>query len=213
LSSVDDVVACLIAQHACRVDDIVASEAPRALELFRLLGRDPASELACLAAGADGSGAELGAAKGKLAVKCQKAIVSAGAKFASVTAKLTQKCLGLVYACVQVKPTDPKCLPKAVATCRKQLDRLHAPGSGAGAKLAAAIAKGCGKDPLALADLLDAAGLGFAALGGDCAALGVPSLTTVDDVVTCLERRHVCRVEQMLETEMPRAAELLSVAP
>jgi hypothetical protein len=41
----------------------------------------------------------------------------------------------------------------------------------------------------------------------------VPSLTTVDDVVTCLERRHVCRVEQMLETEMPRAAELLSVAP
>lgn len=213
MSSAGDVADCVIAQHACRVDDMLAGEVPRADELFRLVGHDPASELTCLVPGADGASADLGAPKAKRAVKCQLAIQGASAKFASFTAKLTQKCLGLVYACVQTKPTDPKCLPKAIGTCQKQLDRLRAPGKGAGAKLAATITKNCSKDPLVVGDLLDAAGLGFEALRGECAALGVPSLATIADLVDCLERRHVCRVEQMIETEMPRAGELLNVVP
>jgi PKD repeat protein len=211
LASASDVVDCLLAQHRCRVEDLVASETPRAIELLALAGRDPNVEFPCLAAGADGGGGDLAGVRGKLAVKCQKGIGKAGAKFASVKAKLTQKCSSVVYACVQVKPTDPKCLPKAAATCRKQLAKLRAPGTGAAAKLAAAITKSCGKAPFALADLLESGGLGFAALGGECAALGVPSLDSLADVSSCLERRHTCRVEQMIETEMPRVEELLEV--
>ncbi len=213
LASASDVADCLVAEHGCRVEDLVASEVPRAVELLRLAGRDPTVEFPCLAAGADGAGADLGTAKGKLAVKCQKAIGKAGAKFASVKAKLTQKCSSAVYVCVQVKTTDAKCRPKAEATCRKQLAKLTAPGKGATAKLAAAITKSCTKAPLALTDLLEDDGLGFAALGGECAALGVPSLGSLADVSTCLERRHTCRVEQMIETEMPRVVELLDVSP
>ena len=213
LTSANDVVDCLVAQHECRVEDLVASEVPRAVELFRLAGRDPRVELPCLVAAADGAGADLGAAKGKLAVKCQKAIGKAGARFASVKAKLTQKCLSAVYVCVQVKPTDAKCRPKAETTCRKQLAKLTAPGKGATAKLAAAITKSCTKAPLGLADLLENGGLGFAALDGECAALGVPSLGSLADVSTCLERRHTCRVQQMIETEMPRVEELLEATP
>ena len=213
LTSASDVADCLVAQHECRVEDLVASEVPRAVELLRLAGRDPTVELPCLVAGADGHGGELGAPRGKLAVKCQKGIGKAGAKFAAVEAKLTQKCSTAVFACVQVKPTDPKCIPKATAICRKQRAKLTAPGTGAAGKLAGAIAKSCSKAPLALADLLESGGLGFAALDGECAALGVPALGSLADVSTCLERRHTCRVRQMLETEMPRDEELLDVAP
>jgi hypothetical protein len=211
LTSAADVADCLIAQHRCRVEDLVASEVPRAVELLRLAGRDPNVEFPCLVAGADGASADLGTVKGKLAVKCQKGIGKAGAKFASLKAKLTQKCLSAVYVCVQVKPTDPKCRRKAAATCTKQLTKLTAPGKGAAAQLAAVITKGCTKAPFALADVLANGGLGFGALSGECAALGVPSLGSLADVSTCLERRHACRVNQMIETEMPRVEELLDV--
>lgn len=213
LESASDIADCVVAQHGCRVWDLLASEVPRAAELLRLAGRDPAAEFPCLPAGADGAGGELGARKGRLAVSCQKAIAKAGAKFASVTEKLTHDCLRAVYACVQVKPADPKCLPKAVASCEKKRDRLDAPAKGAAAKLTAAIAKSCAKDPLVLADLLEDAGLGFGSLADECLAFGVPSLDSVGSVSACLERRHACRIEQMLETEMPRLVELLSCVP
>ncbi|MEO6025233.1 MAG: hypothetical protein ABIR79_00005 [Candidatus Binatia bacterium] len=41
LASASDVAACLIAQHECRVEDLIASEVPRAVELLQLAGRDP----------------------------------------------------------------------------------------------------------------------------------------------------------------------------
>jgi hypothetical protein len=166
-----------------------------------------------LGAGADGAGGDLGPVKGKLAVKCQKGIGKAGAKFASLKAKLTQKCASAVYACLQVKPMDKKCRPKATATCQKQLAKLTAPGKGAAAKLAVAIAKSCTKAPLALADLLADGGLRFTARAGECAALDVSSLDSIGALSTCLERQHTCRVEQMIEAETPRLDELLDLAP
>ncbi len=63
-----------------------------------------------------------------LTVKCQQAIAKADAKFASAKAKLVQKCAAGVYACLQLKPADPKCRTKAGATCTKQLAKLTAPG-------------------------------------------------------------------------------------
>ncbi|MEO7436056.1 MAG: hypothetical protein ABI080_11290, partial [Candidatus Binatia bacterium] len=83
----------------------------------------------------------------------------------------------------------------------------------AAAKLAATIAKSCTKPPFTLADVLESGGLGFAALSGECAALGVPALDSLANVTTCLEHRHTCRIQQMLETEMPRIEELLDLAP
>lgn len=118
-----------------------------------------------------------------------------------------------VYTCVQVKPTAAKCRLKAAATCSKQRAKLTSPGTGAAAKLAAAIAKSCTKAPFALTDLLADGGLRFTARAGECTALGVPSLGSLAEVSTCLERQHVCRVEQMIETEMPRVEELVDLTP
>ena len=104
LASASDITDCLLAQHECRVENLLSSEVPRARELLELAGRDPRVEFPCLAASPGASGGDVDATKAKLAVKCQKAIGTAGAKFAALKAKLTQRCLGAVYACVQVKP-------------------------------------------------------------------------------------------------------------
>ncbi len=213
LESASDVAACLIAELRCRTENLVADEMPRAAELFGRIGRDPTSELPCLGPAAVGARGDLGAAKGKLATKCQKAIAKGSAKFATAKTKATQKCANAVYSCVQVRTSDAKCRSKATTTCHKQLGKLVEPRSGAAAKLASAISKACGKAPLDLADVLGDAGLGFAELSSDCAALGIPSLTSLADVTSCLERQHACRVEQMIETELPRIEELLEPAP
>lgn len=213
LDSAGDVADCLVAQHECRAANLVAAAAPRAAELLRLLGRDPVAELPCLGTGVDGAGVGLGTIATKGAVGCQKAIGKASAKFAATTAKGTHACLGAMFACIQTKPTDAACLAKATAACRKRLAKLAAPGQGAGAKLAASVAKACTKAPLIVEDLLGAEGLGFAGLQGTCSALAVPALDSVDALATCLERAYACRVRQLLDVEMPRAAELLDAVP
>jgi hypothetical protein len=124
--------------------------------------------------------------------------------------KLAQKCAGAVYGCLQQKPGDAKCPPKAAKTCAKQIAALTAPGKGVAAKLEGAIVKACTKAPLAVGDLLAASGLGFAARAGASAALGVPSLASVAHVASRLERHHECRVEQMLESQTPLLDELLA---
>ena len=67
-----------------------------------------------------------------------------------------------------------------------------------------------GRDPTAELPCL---GEGADGHGGDLGAPGVSVLGSLVDVSTCLERRHTCRVQQMIETEMPRVEELLDVAP
>jgi hypothetical protein len=210
LTSVSDVITCVLAEHACRAENLVGSRVPRAAELLRFAGRTPATELPCLDAPAEGAGANLGV-RGKAIVKCQQAMAKAGAKFASAKSKLVQKCAASVHACLQTKPGDAKCLPKAVKACGKGFAKLTAPVKGVTAKLAASIAKPCTKAPLELADVLGASGLGFAALGGECSALGVANLDSIAAIADCIARRHECRVDQMLENELPRLRELLAV--
>jgi hypothetical protein len=213
LASAGDVADCLVAQHACRVANIVAGEFPRAAELLRFADRDPSVDLPCVTAGAETSGGGFDGAKGKLAIKCQNGIAKAGTKLAAARTKVTQKCLAGLYACVQLKPSDGECHRKADAACRKALAKLNAAGPGAAAGLAATIAKSCGTTPFGIADVLAVNGLGFTAQAPACAALGVPALGSLADVSTCLARQHVCRVGQLIETEMPRADELLGAQP
>ncbi len=213
LLTASDVADCVVAQHACRVEDLVATQVPRAAELVSFAGHDPAVELPCLAAGANGGGSNVAETLRKATVKCQQGIGKAGAKFASAKAKALQKCANAVYACLQVKPSIAKCRQKAATTCTKQLTKLMAPGTGAIAKLTATIAKSCTKAPLTPAEVLGSSGLGFTGLGSECEALGAPALDSVGAVTTCIELEHRCRIQQMLETEMPRLEELVNIAP
>jgi hypothetical protein len=54
-------------------------------------------------------------------------------------------------------------------------------------------------------------GLGYDTLQSTCRVLGVPGLTSLDDVSECLVRQHVCRADQLLTSQTPRAHELLAV--
>lgn len=211
LESVDDVVACTGSLHACRAQAMVAMQFPRAVELFDFAGSSSGA-FACLAAGADGGGAGAGDPKveGKRAVRCEKALAKAGAKFASGKLKLVQKCVLGVSKCMQEKNADPKCLPKARKTCTKQTAKLTGP-KGLEQKLAATVAKACNDPGLGVALTRAAGGIGFDARADECAGLGVTGLAAVADVATCLNRQHECRVEQALEAELPRYRELLTL--
>lgn len=208
LATPGDVAACVVAEHACRAENLVGGQYPRADELLAFVGRDADAQFPCLGAGSGGGDRD---DRAKAVVKCTGTIAKAAAKFASARGKTVQKCAASLHACVQVKPADAKCRTKAGAGCVKQFAKLTAPGKGAAAKLAAAIGKSCTKAPLVLADVLATSGAGFDLLGGECTALG-GGLGSITGLADCVARRHACRVDQMLENELPRIRELLAIA-
>ena len=64
---------------------------------------------------------------------------------------------------------------------------------------------------MGLADLRSVLGLGYDTLQSTCTTLGIPGLTALGDVSECLVRQHVCRAGQILESQNPRANELLLI--
>lgn len=207
LASAAEVALCVARRDACTADRLLGTEAPRTRELLVLAGIDP-GDFGCLASGADGGGQGIGApARAKLVTKCAAGLPKAVATYVKQHVTLLQGCVQKVAQCVQQKPADPKCLPKAEAACAKLEAKLDGP-KGARVKATAAIAKACAGD---VADVLAATGVGQGSTAGHCAALGVASLATIADVAECVVRDHACRAGQLLETAIPRAAELLEL--
>jgi hypothetical protein len=197
------IAACVAAAHVCRADAALGVEVPRAADLLPRVGHDE-SELPCLAYTAGALGGLGDAKRGKLATKCESALKKAGAKLLNGEVKTVPKCADAVLACIQTKPNDATCLPKARGKCTKTIAKVN----GLGAKLAAAVAKSCAASGLTLADALDPPGVGLGALAPQCA---VVSFASIDEVATCLTAQHHCRAQQMLESELPRLRELLTV--
>ncbi|MDH3684901.1 MAG: hypothetical protein OEP95_01675 [Myxococcales bacterium] len=158
------------------------------------------------AAPADGLGEGLG---DPALARCHGALVSAGKLVATKTLKTLQKCADAVQKCRQRKPDDPQCVEKVQAKCAKATAKLDG-AKGPGTKAAAKIGKACGGLPIE--SLLDAAGLGFGAEAGACAAVGVPELTSASDVATCAVRRQQCQAGEWFGALTPRGAELLGDA-
>ena len=200
----DDVARCLVARHACRAEALVGTAFPRARQLLALAGRDPTLEASCLPPGGPGGAG----ADGKGLVKCQKGLAKAGTAYAKARLQARQACAAVVLACLQVKTTDPECLPKAKAKCTK----LDAKVEAALAKIAPALAKACG-GALAFADVIGAGGVGFGLRVGECSALDVAPLDSVATIAACLGAQHACRVDQLVEGQTPRAAELRGALP
>src|SRR5262249_23188311 len=78
-------------------------------------------------------------------------------------------------------------------------------------KLNAGVAKKCGPDVVDASALFAADGLAFGADAEACAARGVASLTTLDDLLACIRFQHQCEANQVLENEIPRLYELLDL--
>jgi len=205
VTTAEGVAECVTVSHACTADRLVAVETPRVRGLLGLGGLNPESILPCLAGFPTGNAAGLDD-RGKVIEACQQTIRKAGAKLVAGTRKLARSCADAVFACHQLKPTDPQCLTKAAVGCAKADAKITKLESAIGA----AIVKKCGADEVAPSELLGASGAGFQADASLCKALGVPALDGAASLATCLTRHHECRARQLLDRELPRSGELLT---
>jgi len=211
LSSASDIANCLASQHSCRAEEMVGQQAPRAAAFLAAVDRDPRTEFPCLPVGNLGlESLDLPQGAGKQAVSCHKGIAKAGPKFVSTWLKGYRKCASALFKCLQQKPGDTTCVAKAKAKCHKGVGKVNA-GAGATATLTDKIRKACDPEKLAFRDILSDNGLGFGVQAPQCAALGVPELRSLVDLVDCMDRQHRCRATQLLAAEVPRLRELLAI--
>lgn len=155
---------------------------------------------------ADGGESGLGTpAVAKLMAKCQKTTAKSGAAFVGAMQKQLHACAGAVLQCLEVKPADAGCMPKAVARCGKASAKIDS----LGLKFSSAMGKSCRL--LSDAASFSLPGLGYAAEYADCLRFGV-TLQTGSDVGECLVRQHRCRAQQLVSAENARALELAKLA-
>ncbi|MEO6028538.1 MAG: DNRLRE domain-containing protein [Candidatus Binatia bacterium] len=212
------VTSAIAEEHRCRTVELFATDVPRATELLSSGGVD-LSTLPCLLDETQGGTLGLGkpAAVVKAVVSCQRGIGTAGARFVKQVLAAEQRCSEAVAQCIQTKPGDAKCLTKAQKVCRTVTGKLYTGPQSREAKLRTSIARACGsttvgKAPrVALGDLRSLFGIGYDSLDDICSGFGVGGLATLDDVSECLVRQHVCRADQLLTSQTPRANELLFI--
>lgn len=209
LASAADVVRCEMRRHACQVEQLVSQQTPRANELLTFAGIDTAP-FSCLTSSASGMGQGVGDPKvrGKQITTCETGLQKAAAAFVKTRMALLHKCSDAVSACVQLKPHDATCVPKAQSLCAKIEAKLNDASASPNAKARSAIVKACAAD---LPDVLGDTGLDYQSTGAYCTAVGVATLGSADDVATCTLRQHTCRVGQLLDAENPRAREFLTL--
>jgi hypothetical protein len=208
--TLEDLVACVVGEHACRSAALFELLQPRAKELMRLPGVNAATldTLVCLPDhGGDGATVGDPQGQGKAVEACAGAIVKAGTSFVRKRLARLARCVDGLFSCVQLAPNDGACLAKARARC----DQGSATSAAEERTLASAVAARCGEGVVAYATLRAARAANLDALADRCADVGVDELETLADYQQCVLRADVCRVEDVLQVQVPRAAELLHV--
>jgi len=213
ITSTSDLADCVIDRHECGMERLVVASAPRAKELLTALGRDTATEFPCLEAaagtnGSDGTGAGLsGPGQGKAAVKCEGALIKAGAAIAKGGFKLSPKCFDAAATCVQLHNGDPTCPAKAGPKCQAVLTKFF----GGLPKLFGATAAKCTGPTLTPTDLNAAAGLGFVAVTDPnkrCSQFTIQAVDPTIRLVECMTDQYGCDGSYMIERQVPRVREL-----
>ena len=205
LAELADVGRCVARAATCRAARLLGAETPRAGEVLRLAGQSVPS-LDCLP-DRGGTGAGVGDPKGagKALLTCQRATVGGGAKVVQARLAAAEKCVGALFACVEMRPGDGACLAAAGRACAVGDAKVAT----AEDKLAAALRKPC--DAVPFAALAAAEGANVGALAGECDAYGVAPLATLDGYRECLRRQHACRAADLVAAASPRARELLAL--
>ena len=181
---------------------------PRAKELLRLPGMNAATldTIVCLPDhGGDGAAVGDPGGQGKAVDACAGAIVKAGTSFVKKRLARMAKCADGIFTCVQLAPGNGACLAKARVTC----DQGQATSATEERTLTKSVAGRCAETSIAYATLRAASAANLDALADACAAVGVPTLTTLADYQQCVLRADACRVEGVLTVQAPRVAELL----
>jgi hypothetical protein len=207
--TLDDLVACVVGEHACRGAGLFEILQPRAKELMRLPGMNAATldTIVCLPDhGGDGDAVGDPAGTGKAVDACTGAIVKAGTSFVKKRLARMAKCVDGIFSCVQLAPNDGACLAKARTKC----DQGQAASAAEERTLTSNVAGRCNESVVAYATLRAASAANLDALVDACAAVGVPDLATLADYQQCVLRADACRVEGVLAVQAPRVSELLA---
>jgi hypothetical protein len=112
--------------------------------------------------------------------------------------------------CLQEKPDDAKCLPKAAAKCAKGVDKLVDDQKGKVAKLLAKTLKKCSSTQFSLVDVAAANGLGLSAATARCTELGF-NANSAFGLLSCLGADHFCEAVRMGEKQVPRLRQLADI--
>jgi len=207
--TLDDLIACVVGEHACRGASLFEMLQPRAKELMRLPGMNAATldTIVCLPDhGGDGDAVGDPTGQGKAVDTCATAIVKAGTSFVKKRLARMAKCADGLFSCVQLSPNDGACLAKARTKC----DQGRATSAAEERTLTSAVAGRCSEGTVAYATLRAARAANLDALADACTAVGVPTLATLADYQQCVLRADSCRVEGVLAIQAPRVAELLA---
>jgi len=205
LDTAADIATCLVDQHVCQSTRLFDVQAPRLSELLTLADIDR-SQLSCISDFGGGGSVDDPKGIGKAIVQCSSTIGKVVASLVSKKLKSLAKCVDKVFTCVQTRPFDGSCVPKARQTCLKQLATLTT----VTARLDRQVDKKC----LAIdfASLLGSpSGAFLQAPTAECALLGVPTIGTYGDYKRCLFHQYECRAEELFQFEAPRAEELLGL--
>ncbi len=195
---------CIADVVTCAAANAVEAQQPRLAQLLAAAGVD-VDDGGCLD-GLGGAGNVADAKLGKTVDACRAAVAKAGQKLVASRLKGTDACAGAVMKCLQEKPGDAACLTKARAKC----DKAFGARAAAAQALRTGIAKKCAG--ISFGTLAAASGLNLAGLGAQCGAVGVPTVDTLDQYATCVERTHVCAADEAVAFAVPRVTDLLARA-
>jgi hypothetical protein len=137
----------------------------------------------------------------KAAIKCQRVLLDAGAKFVAKKLAKLEGCTGAVLTCVETKGGTAKCLASAKKKCAGKLANILS----AEVRFAESLTKAC--EGVSAADTLD-----FASEADECLKDFGADVSTIGGVVSCVVREHARTAEQLFAIEQARTVKLLEVA-
>ncbi|MEO6028971.1 MAG: hypothetical protein ABIR79_19070 [Candidatus Binatia bacterium] len=212
LTDLTSIGTCLARRHACELERLFASAAPRAATLMAVAGVDAAlrGNLTCLTdhGGSDEHVSDP-SALGRPLTRCARAVENATSKLVDASLKATGRCLDILFTCAQVK-TDPAAAPACAAKARKRCAVELANLAAAASRPLPAIASACGAIDIHV--LRADEGLRLSTLDTECTAVGAGAPTTQASYADCLIRQARCGVVHLARVKSPRGESLLFAA-
>lgn len=207
----DGIAACVVQALECAVEEILARLRPRAFEVLSANGyAEFVSPQGCVPSFTAGDAT--GFVAGEV-LTCHRAIAKAAARFVATKQRQLQKCIDGYLSCqIGVEQSGltgaelAVCLAAAQLKCDAAVSKIQ----DAETRKVNTIRKGCTKlDAVNIPALVQ--GLGFSNLVEHCQSLTPPiSLTSLDNLIACLDASLDCSAEGLARRLKPRASEVLT---
>jgi hypothetical protein len=134
------------------------------------------------------------------AVRCQRAVATAGRKLLVKQLAVAGRCIDALLACRLAGGTPSSCAPVA-DRCGRKLAALEDTTGGTRARLTATLQRACG--PVPPDALVLPTGLGFGAVAATCLGLGAPAPTSADTLAPCLGATYGCAAGAVVRRALP----------